>query len=434
MNDQFDQRDPALDQPSFLRIALALVIFDLAWLLLTALGAWSLLNDVQLSVIVVLALQSVPIIVGGVLVYRLGRGQADVLAMQRELAQRSYDRFYAVTEVAGDITYTAQVAPDGNVVFEWVTPSFETQLGYSLETLRAQGGWRSHVHVDDWPLLLQRIPTLLARHSTISEYRVRTATGEVRWLRDRANPLPDSQPGREIAIVGTLIDITAQRSVNTALRDSEATLRSLVDSVPLMMGVVEVNGDAITILSANAATAQYFGQTADALTNQPISALGVAADFIRLGTAQLIESRARPARFEFQRDDQWWAVTVAPIVGTDHFLYVLDDITEQREREDTLRLSEQKFRSFVEQAFDGIVLVGEDGRVIEWNSAAERLTGLSRKHALGQSYLTLLLHLTPDDSKAVLADDLERMLMEALNTGEADFLNRLTEWPTQTRR
>ncbi len=77
------------------------------------------------------------------------------------------------------------------------------------------------------------------------------------------------------------------------------------------------------------------------------------------------------------------------------------------------------------------MLVGGDGRIIEWNSAAERLTGMSRKHALGQSYLTLLLHLTPDDSKAVLAEDLERMLMEALNTGEADFLNRLTEWPTQ---
>jgi PAS domain S-box-containing protein len=157
----------------------------------------------------------------------------------------------------------------------------------------------------------------------------------------------------------------------------------------------------------------------------------VAADFIRLGTTQLSENRARPARFEFQQGDQWWAATVAPLGSAEQFLYVLDDITEQRQREEAVRASEQKYRSFVEQAFDGIVLVGEDGHVIEWNSAAERLTGVSRKHALGQSYLTLLLHLTPDDSKAVLAEDLERMLMEALNTGKADFLNRLTEWPTQ---
>ncbi|MBI5567288.1 MAG: hypothetical protein HY870_20485 [Chloroflexi bacterium] len=104
MNDPFDQHDPALDQPSFLRTALALVVFNLAWLLITALFAWSVLDNAQLSVVVVLALQSVPILVGGVTVFRLGRGQADVLAMQRELAQHSYDRFYAVTEVAGDVT------------------------------------------------------------------------------------------------------------------------------------------------------------------------------------------------------------------------------------------------------------------------------------------------------------------------------------------
>ena len=437
MNDQFDQHDPAPDQPSFQRTALALVVFELAWLLITALLAWSLLDNAQSSVIIVLVLQMVPIIIGGVLVFRLGRGQADVLAMQRELAQRSYDRFYAVTEVAGDITYTARVAPDGDVLFDWVTPAFVTRFGLSPEALRAQGGWRGLVHVDDWPGVLQRIPAVLAGQSAISEYRVRTASGEVRWLRDRVSPLPGEASGREIAIVGTLIDITEQRSADAALRDSEATLRSLVDSVPLMMGLVEVNGDDVKILSANAAAKQYFEQPTSGLAHQPISAFGTAADFIRLGIAQLIESRrtARPTRFEFRHptdgNNQWWSATVAPIAGTNRFLYVLDDVTAQRQREETLRLSEQKFRSFIEQSLDGMVLVGEDGRVIEWNPALEKITGLSRKQTLGQSYLTLLLQLTPDDSKAVIAEDLERMLMDALNTGEADFLNYLTEWPTQ---
>lgn len=437
MDDRRDPRDPSLNPPSFLRAALALVVFDLAWLLITALSAWSMLDNAETSVIVVLVLQSVPIIVGGMLVFRLGRGQADVLTMQRELAQRSYDRFYAVTEVAGDVTYTARVASDGDVVFEWVTPSFETRLGFSLEALRAQGGWRSQVHVDDWSLLLQRIPGLMAGQGAANDYRVRTATGGWRWLRDRVSPLPGQAPGREIAIVGTLIDITGQRSADADLRESEATLRSLVDSVPLMMGLIEVNGDDVRILSANAAATQYFGETPGGLTHQPISAFGIAADFIRLGIEQLIESRrtARPTRFEFQysadHDGQWWAATVAPIVGTNRFIYMLDDVTKQRQREETLRLSEQKFRSFIEQSLDGMVLVGEDGRVIEWNLALERITGLPRKHAIGQLYLTLLLQLTPDDSKAVMAEDLERMLLDALNTGRADFLNHTTEWPAQ---
>jgi hypothetical protein len=203
------------------------------------------------------------------------------------------------------------------------------------------------------------------------------------------------------------------------------------------MGVVEVNGDDVKILSANTATTRYFEQSASGLTHQPISAFGSAADFIRLGIAQLIESRrtARPTRFEFRYptdgNNQWWAATVAPIIGADRFLYVLEDVTAQRQREEMLRLSEQKYRGFVEQSLDGMALVGDDGRVIDWNHALEKITGLSRKQAVGQSYLTLLLQLTPDASKAAIADDLERMLLDAVNTGEADYLNRVTEWPTQ---
>jgi hypothetical protein len=30
-----------------------------------------------------------------------------------------------------------------------------------------------------------------------------------------------------------------------------------------------------------------------------------------------------------------------------------------------------------------------------------------------------------------MAEDLERMLLDAFNTGQADFLNHVTEWPAQ---
>lgn len=437
MNDRFDRPTPVPDAPSFLRVALALIVFDLAWLLITALSAWSLLDNEQASIIVVLALQSVPIFVSGFVVFRLGRGQADVLAMQSELAQHSYDRFYAVTEVAGDVAYTAQVGPTGDVVFDWVTPSFEARLGFSLETLRAQGGWRSQVHVDDWPLVLQRIPALLTGQGAVSEYRVRAANGEWRWLRDRVNPLPARAGGREIAIVGAIVDITAQKESEAALVDSESKLRSLFDSTPFMMGIVESIGEDLVFVTANAATARYLNQTPEALKRQRITSFGIDPETVQLAAQQLAESRrsARPVRFEFQypqgRNGQWWSVLIASILGTNYSLFVVEDITKRQQIEDALRISEQKFRSFMEQSFDGMVLVGEDGRVVEWNQALVKITGLTRKQAIGQNYLTLLLQLTPDDSKAVMAESLERMLMEALSTGQADFLNHVTEWPSQ---
>ncbi|MBI5567289.1 MAG: PAS domain S-box protein [Chloroflexi bacterium] len=322
-------------------------------------------------------------------------------------------------------------------MFDWATPSFATQLGFSPDTVRAQGGWRSLVHVDDWPLVLQRIPLLLAGQGAVSEYRVRAATGEWRWLRDRARPLPDRTGSREIAIVGAIRDITAQKTAQAALTDSESILRSLFDSAPFMMGVIEVAGDDLVFISANAAAARYLDQTPEALKHQRVSSFGIEPEVIQLAVQQLAESRrsARPVRFEFQyptgRNGQWWSILLASIGGTHYSLFVVDDITRRQHFEDALRVNEHKFRSFMEQSFDGMALVGEDGRVVEWNQALEKITGVVRKQAVGQSYLALLLLLTPDDNKAVMAEDLERMVMEALNTGAADFLNHVTEWPSQ---
>jgi PAS domain-containing protein len=61
------------------------------------------------------------------------------------------------------------------------------------------------------------------------------------------------------------------------------------------------------------------------------------------------------------------------------------DVTSQRIAEEALRDSEQKFSSFVQQSTDGIVLVNEEGKIIEWNHGQELITGYKREAVLGRS-------------------------------------------------
>jgi PAS domain S-box-containing protein len=60
------------------------------------------------------------------------------------------------------------------------------------------------------------------------------------------------------------------------------------------------------------------------------------------------------------------------------------EISERQQAEDSLRESEEKFRSVVEQSYDGILLINEAGRIIEWNHGYEEITGVPRAEALNQ--------------------------------------------------
>jgi PAS domain S-box-containing protein len=70
--------------------------------------------------------------------------------------------------------------------------------------------------------------------------------------------------------------------------------------------------------------------------------------------------------------------------GSAYNLALVRDITERKRAEEELRQSEQKFRSFVEESSDGITLVDEQGAIIEWNPAREKMTGLPASQVIGQ--------------------------------------------------
>lgn len=59
--------------------------------------------------------------------------------------------------------------------------------------------------------------------------------------------------------------------------------------------------------------------------------------------------------------------------------------------ESALTASEDRFRAVVQSATDGIVLADENGRIISWNKAAERLFGFTEQEVLGRP----LTHLMP---------------------------------------
>ena len=90
----------------------------------------------------------------------------------------------------------------------------------------------------------------------------------------------------------------------------------------------------------------------------------------------------------------------------------------RRETERELRRSESRLRSFVETTRESVTLVDEEGKVIEWNTGAERITGIRKEEALGSCLWDLTFRMLPREHRTEERRALiEQRIRTSLKTG-----------------
>jgi PAS domain S-box-containing protein len=109
------------------------------------------------------------------------------------------------------------------------------------------------------------------------------------------------------------------------------------------------------------------------------------------------------------------------------------DITERKNAEESLQESESKFRSFIEQSSDGVVLIDEQNKIIEWNAAQEKIAGISRAEAFGTPYWDIQYRILPPERQAQRSPEYFKTAMEsALANGQIPQSVSSTEIAIQT--
>ena len=144
-------------------------------------------------------------------------------------------------------------------------------FGRELEDMTNGGwDWKKDVHPEDLARTTHLYQQAMARQEDVEfEHRVRRHDGEYRWVHE-TEVARFSADGVFTGFVGALVDITARKEAETALRRSEARVRSILNTA---MDAIVTTDEAGCLVGLNPAAARMFGLDEEASLGKPIGDL-----------------------------------------------------------------------------------------------------------------------------------------------------------------
>ena len=130
---------------------------------------------------------------------------------------------------------------DGAIHTEFLTEGFTRLTGLTVEDVRARGEWPSIFHPDELPAVAAHMNRLMAGEKVVSEARIVTRRGEIRWIRYSAQAVKKPGSERVVRIVGAVQDISEERQAKEELRNHAAVLKSVLDG--MAEGVIVADRD-----------------------------------------------------------------------------------------------------------------------------------------------------------------------------------------------
>jgi PAS domain S-box-containing protein len=184
-----------------------------------------------------------------------------------------------------------------------------------------------------------------------------------------------------------------RKRADAALRASEQRYRLLFEMESDALLLIDVAS--LRIIDANHAAERLYGYAREELLDLAATELSVEPD-LTARTIHLQSGAGRvPLRFHRRKDGSVFPVEIAnnpiDLGGRPTMLAAIRDITQRVEQEEALRRSEARLRATVEAAFDCVIGMDLEGRVIEFNAEAQRVFGYARADVLGKPLAPLII-------------------------------------------
>jgi PAS domain S-box-containing protein len=308
----------------------------------------------------------------------------------------------------------AAVITDLDIKILHVNDAYSRMTGYTLDDVRGRSPKMLHGEKTD-SYQTQRIRKALNDGEPIRveliNYR---KDGSEFWVELAIGPLTDDS-GRIVNWISVQRDITQRKRAEQALQESEQRFRLAFESAGLGMALVESSG---SFLKVNQALCEMIGYGEEELLATDLQSITHPDD--RSDNWDLSQKLFAGEIQSFQLEQRYihsaghvvWVLFNASVArdADGRTLYGIgqaQEITERKNAEEALRVSEERFFKAFRSSPDSITITGlADGRIVEANQGFERLTGYRVQDAIGKTAIELQVWPKPED-RSRMTDMLE---------------------------
>lgn len=328
----------------------------------------------------------------------------------RELVENIHEAIYSV---------------DDKAVIAYISPTIKSILEYTPGEIVGHS-FIDFAYHEDIPLIKKRFKEIMAGDTAPSECRLLTKSGEIRWIRSSSRRT--EKEGRVAGLHGIISDITEQKNAEIAQRETENRFHHLFHNIPIGL-YRNTPGTRGKFVMANQAAARMFGfERIEDFLRTPVAAL-YWKPAKRKAFSQKLVAQGEVFREELLLKKQdgtpfWGAITAKVIHDKSgkirHFDGMIEDISKQKQAEEALQISEERYRNIAEETDDWIWEIGKDLVFKYSNLRVKEILGYEPEEVIGKSLVDFM-----SEKELYLMDSRkDYLLREIIFAGQETYLVR----------
>ncbi len=340
------------------------------------------------------------------------------LEASRQCYQELSDRFNLATSALDCIIY------DWNIEAHTVdrTQGLVDVLGYRPEEADSTlGWWTQRIHPDDRQRVRDQVSDAVVNRSSFAiEYRVRNKNNQYLYVWDKGLIIRNAT-GKAIRVVGSTLNITADKQADMALREKEQRLSAIAANIPgtVYRAVLHPDGT-MSLPYINEGLRELTGLEPNEVMTQPERLLTIIHPDDRSHFDQVLRHRyvtLEPVQHEYRiittSGQVKWLHNIARYFRMDNGDVVVDgvalEITQTKQTQEALQESEARLQAILDNSPTAVFVKDLQGRYLMVNRQCERNMRLSREQMIGKTDYDLFPQATADQ---FIANDREVFLAQ----------------------